>query len=160
MASNSYARPGSDTEANVHTAKHAKVRNWVPKSGKQCTKVLQKIRQEGNCTYNNKNQVNKHTNQQKNAHTTRDNTPQNAVIYTSAKSAPIITQFFVQKQMQNHRTKSKLEKKIFSEKAMPETAQACTEKRIIEVCKPRANLANGSWHPKNQKKKLIAKFLK
>ena len=113
---------------------------------------MQKIRREGNCTYNNKNQVNKHTNQQKNAHTTRDNTPQNAVIYTSAKSAPIITQFFVQKQMQNHRTKSKLEKKIFSEKAMPETAQACTQKRIIEVCKPRANLANGSWHPKNQKK--------
>ena len=34
MASNNCARPGSDTEANVHTAKHAKVRNWVPKSGK------------------------------------------------------------------------------------------------------------------------------
>ena len=47
MASNNCARPGSDTEANVHTAKHVKVRNWVPKSGKQCTKVLQKIRQEG-----------------------------------------------------------------------------------------------------------------
>ena len=160
MARNNCARPGSDTEANVQTAKHAKVRNWTPKSGKHCTKVLQKIRREGNCTYNNKNQVNKHRNQQQNAHSTRDNTPQNAVIYTSAKSAPIITQFFVQKQMQNHRTKSKLEKKIFSEKAMPETAQACTQKRIIEVCKPRANLANGSWHPKNQKKKLIAKFLK
>ena len=49
----------------------------------------------------------------KNAHTTRDNTPQNAVIYTNAKSAPIITQYFVQKQMQNLRTKNKFEKNIF-----------------------------------------------
>ena len=52
----------------------------------------------------------------KNANTTLDNTPQNAVIYTSAKSAPIITQFFVQKQMKNHRTKRKLEKKYFQKK--------------------------------------------
>jgi len=34
MANNNCARPGSDIEANVHTAKHAKVRNWIPKSGK------------------------------------------------------------------------------------------------------------------------------
>ena len=73
-------------------------------------------------------------NQPNNAHTTRDNTPQNAVIYTSAKSASIITQFFVQKQMKNHRTKSKLEIKVFSEKAMPEIAQACTQKRKIRAC--------------------------
>ena len=110
IARNNCARPGSDTEANVQTSKHAKVRNWTPKTGKQCTKVLQKIRWEGNCTYNKKKQANKHRNQQQNAHSTRDTTPQNAVIYTSAKSAPIITQFFVQKRMKNHRTKSKLEK--------------------------------------------------
>ena len=42
MARNNCARPGSDIEANVQTEKHAKVRNWVPKSGNQCTKALQK----------------------------------------------------------------------------------------------------------------------
>ena len=49
VARNNCARPGSDTEANVQTTKHAKVRVWAPKSGKQCTKALQKIRQVRNC---------------------------------------------------------------------------------------------------------------
>ena len=67
-------------------------------------------------------------------HATRDNTAQNAAIYTSAKSAPIITRFLVQKKIKNHRTKGKLEYKTFAEKAMEETAQAYTQKRKIRAC--------------------------
>ena len=56
-------------------------------------------------------------NQQVFVHATRDNTAQNAAIYTSAKSAPIITRFLVQKKIKNHRTKGKLEWKTFLGKA-------------------------------------------
>ena len=63
MARNNCARPGSDTEANVQTAKHAKVRDWAPKSGKQYTKALEKIRQQQNHTYDSKNRNMKQINQ-------------------------------------------------------------------------------------------------
>ena len=62
-------------------------------------------------------------NQQVFVHATRDNTAQNAVIYTSAKSAPIITHFLVEKKTKKHRTKGKIEYKTFSGKATEGTAQ-------------------------------------
>ncbi len=77
-------------------------------------------------------------------HTTRDNTPQNAVIYTSAKSAPIITQFFVQKQMKNHRTKIKLEKNIFR-KSNARNSASLHAKAQNSCMHAFTNLANGAY---------------
>ena len=67
-------------------------------------------------------------------HATRESTPQNAVISTSTKPAPIITQFLVQNKIKKHRTKGKIECKTFSGKSMEETAQAYTQKRKIRAC--------------------------
>ena len=104
------------------------------KSVKQCTKALQKIRQEGNCVCNDKNQGRKHINHQAIVHAKRESTPQNALISTSTKPAPIITQFLVQNKIKKHRTKGKIECKTFAGKAMEETAQDYTQKRKIRAC--------------------------
>ena len=87
------------------------------KSGKQYTKVLQKIRQQDNCAFNDKNQGRKHIKHQTIVHATHESMPQNTVISTSTKSAPIITQFLVQNKIKHHRTKGKHQLKAFSNKS-------------------------------------------
>ena len=52
---NNCLRRGSDTRQTCKQQTHGKVRNWAPKSGKQCAKALQKIRQQRNYTCNDKN---------------------------------------------------------------------------------------------------------
>ena len=77
-------------------------------------------------------------------HATRDSTAQNAVIYTSAKSAPIITQFLVQKKIKKHRTKGKLEFKTFSGKSNGRNSASLYVKAQNSCMHAFANLANGA----------------
>ena len=73
--------------------------------------------QEGNFVCNDKNEGRKHIKHQAIVHATRESTPQNTVISTSTKSAPIITQFLVQNKIKHHRTKGKHQLKAFSNKS-------------------------------------------
>ena len=84
------------------------------------------MRQEGNCTYNDKKQGTKQMKQQSIVQVTCDSIPQNTEIKASTKTAPPIYQFLAQKIIKKHRTKGKLDFKTFSDKLIQETAQACT----------------------------------
>ena len=87
------------------------------KSNKQCSKPLQKIRQQQNCTWNAKNWSAEQMKQQNIAHGTSNNTPQNAVIFTITKTAPPICRFLGQKCINQYKTKGKLQLKTFINKS-------------------------------------------
>ena len=86
------------------------------KSGNQYTKVLQKIRQEGNCVCNDKNQGRKHIKHQAIVHAIRESTPQNTVIFARIKTATPICRFLGLNKIKHHRTKGKHQLKAFSNK--------------------------------------------
>jgi len=70
--------------------------------------------------------------------------PQNTVISTSKKSAPLISQLILQKLKIIHRSKTELRKKALMKIVMQATAQQCARKHTMSAYKPAVNLASGA----------------
>ena len=70
--------------------------------------------------------------------------PQNTIISTSKKAAPLISQFILQKRKIIHRSKTQLRKKALMKIVMQATTQQCAQMHTMRANKPAVNLASGA----------------
>ena len=86
---------------------------------------------------------------------TSNNTPQNAVIFAITKTAPPICRFLGQKQIKQHKTKSKLQCKTFSNKSNATKNASVREKAFKLGIQTRSEPGQRCSTEKNRKIKIF-----
>ena len=89
------------------------------------------------------------------AHDTSKNTPQNAVIFASIKTATPICRFLGLKKIKHHRTKGKLQFKTFANKINARNSARIHEMVFKLGMQTEVNLARGAAERKISKSKFL-----